>query len=223
MRDREKRLGKQGSRWAAILIAGAFIGTAAAAGFTPDEAADDPGPGKPRPAPFYLTTEYERIKAEEKDELVREAEAVRERIENHNLRRQAEAEEAFKAGAFQPAGLIEGRWESETAMLENFVQAEAGNQDLVGRRLVAGVVLNRVDDPDWPDTIQGVISQPYQMSSYWDGGMDKWAEADETTKEAVRLEMVERSYPGIVYFTSGGYSEYGTPYMKHGDHYFSTK
>lgn len=103
------------------------------------------------------------------------------------------------------------------------VEAEAGNQDLQGKRLVACVILNRVEDDDWPDTIHGVISQPYQMSSYWDGGMDRVDSPSEETYEAVALELEERSYPGIYYFTAGGYSEYGTPWRKVGDHYFSTK
>ena len=40
------------------------------------------------------------------------------------------------------------------------VQAEAGNQPLIGRRMVADVILNRVDDPDWPDTIKKLKCYP---------------------------------------------------------------
>lgn len=39
---------------------------------------------------------------------------------------------------------------SEMAMLAQLVQAEAGNQDLTGKRLVADVVLNRVDSERFP-------------------------------------------------------------------------
>ena len=103
------------------------------------------------------------------------------------------------------------------------VQAEAGNQSLLGRRLVADVILNRVDDEDWPDTIEGVITQPYQFSSYWDGGMERVREPDELTIRAVQMELKQRSYPGVRYFRTGTYSCYGTPWRKVGDHYFSTK
>ena len=173
--------------------------------------------------PFYMTEEYESMKAAEREAGRKEAQAIRKSIEDYQERELAEAEEAFRQAEPACTELIDGKWESEVAMLENLVQAEAGNQSLLGRRLVAGVVLSRVDDPDWPDNIHDVIAQPYQMSSYWDGGMDKWSEVDETTKEAVRLEMEERSYPGLLYFTAGGYGKYGTPYFKVGDHYFSTK
>lgn len=103
------------------------------------------------------------------------------------------------------------------------VMAEAGNQDLDGMRMVADVILNRVDDADFPDTIEGVISQKYQFSSYWDGGMQKWNVPSEQVYKACQMELKNRSYPGLIYFCEGGYSRYGTPAFKHGDHYFSTK
>ena len=103
------------------------------------------------------------------------------------------------------------------------VQAEAGNQPLIGRRMVVDVILNRVDDKDWPDTIEGVITQRYQFTSYWDGGMDRVYEPDELTIKAVQMELEKRSYPGLYYFTAGGYGKHGTPWKKVGDHYFCTK
>lgn len=102
------------------------------------------------------------------------------------------------------------------------VEAEAGNQGLDGKRMVADVILNRVEDPDWPNTIEGVITQKYQFSTYWNGAMDSVSISDESF-EACKMELKERGWPGIYYFTAGGYGEYGTPWRKVGDHYFSTK
>lgn len=87
--------------------------------------------------------------------------------------------------------------------------------------MVVDVVLNRVDHPDWPNSIAEVILEPNQFSSYWDGGVDKVVEPSEETYLAVRMELQERSYPSIYYFTAGGYGNYGTPWKKIGDHYFS--
>ena len=84
-------------------------------------------------------------------------------------------------------------------------------------------ILNRVDDPAWPDTIEGVITEPYAFSSYWDGGMARVWEPSEETYLAVRMELEERSWPELYYFTAGGYGSYGTPWKQVGDHYFSTK
>lgn len=111
----------------------------------------------------------------------------------------------------------------ELELLAICVEAEAGNQDLLGKRLVVDVILNRVDDADWPDTITEVISQPYAFSSFWDGGMERVIEPSETTFKAVRMELEERSYPGLYYFRTDWYSDYGEPWRKVGDHYFSKK
>lgn len=102
------------------------------------------------------------------------------------------------------------------------VEAEAGNQELLGKRMVVDVILNRVDDPDWPNTIKEVIEQKYAFSSFWNGAMDR-AEPSEETYKAVAMELENRSYPGLYYFTAENYGEYGTPWKKVGDHYFCTK
>lgn len=107
-------------------------------------------------------------------------------------------------------------------LLAQCVEAEAGNQDLEGKRLVVDTILNRVDDPDFPNTIIGVITQPYHFTAYWSGVMDR-IEPSEETYEAVRLEIEDRTNYEILFFTAGGYSRYGTPWDKVGDHYFSTK
>ncbi|MBQ9065240.1 MAG: cell wall hydrolase [Blautia sp.] len=111
---------------------------------------------------------------------------------------------------------------SDLDLIAACVEAEAGNQDLTGKRLVVDVILNRVDAEGFPDTVEGVISQPRHFTSYWNGAMDR-AEPSEETYKAVRMEMEERSYPGLLYFDSEGYLPYGTPWKKVGDHYFSTR
>lgn len=115
----------------------------------------------------------------------------------------------------------EDYWDS-LELLASCVEAEAGNQGLQGKRLVADVILNRVDSPDFPDTITEVITQPYHFSSYWDGRMDKISITDETF-EAVMLELGERTNKDILYFTAGEWSRYGTRWKIVGDHYFSVK
>lgn len=115
-------------------------------------------------------------------------------------------------------------WDS-LEMLAVCVEAEAGNQSLFGKRLVVDAILNRVDDGSglWEDTIQDVISQPTQFTSYWDGGMESIVEPSEESFEAVRMELEERSYPGIFYFREGQWPDYGEHWKKVGDHYFSKK
>ncbi len=100
------------------------------------------------------------------------------------------------------------------------VEAEAGNQDLYGKRLVVDVILNRVDSERFPDDIESVIYQKYQFSTSFDGGMDRVKEPSEETFEAVRMELENRTDPDILFFTAGGYNKYCTPAYKYGDHYF---
>lgn len=100
------------------------------------------------------------------------------------------------------------------------VEAEAGNQDLYGKRLVVDVILNRVDSDRFPDTIEGVISQKYQFTTYWDGSMGRVDEPSPETYEAVRLELESRTDDSILFFTAGNYNTYSTPAYRYGDHYF---
>ena len=107
-------------------------------------------------------------------------------------------------------------------ILGRCVEAEAGNQGLEGKRLVVDVILNRVKDKDFPDTIKEVITQEYHFSSYWNGAMEG-IEVSEETWQAIRMELEEVGYPGVMYFREGDWSLYGTPWKRVGDHYFSTK
>lgn len=111
--------------------------------------------------------------------------------------------------------------EDELQMLAILVMAEAGNQDLKGKRLVVDVVLNRVDDPRWPDTITDVINQPYQFSPMTDGGFERAAQTvTQECFDAVSMELESRLDYQIHYFCAGGYG-YGERAYKYGEHYFS--
>lgn len=124
-----------------------------------------------------------------------------------------------------PEELQEEDYWNSLELLAVCVEAEAGNQGLEGKRLVVDVILNRVDDKsgEWPDSIPEVIMQENHFTSYWDGGMERVEEPSEETFKAVRMELEGRSYPGIYYFREGTWSDYGTPWKKVGDHYFSIK
>ena len=113
--------------------------------------------------------------------------------------------------------------DEERLMMEKIVHAEAGNQELMGKRLVADVIINRVLDADFPgDSVKEVIEYPGAFSSYTDGGYTK-AIPDDTDKIAVMEELEGVSNPEILYFTAGDYGKYGTPWMQVQDHWFCTK
>ena len=118
--------------------------------------------------------------------------------------------------------LAEELYYDSLELLAICVEAEAGNQGIEGKRLVASVILNRVESDDFPDSITEVITQPHHFTSYWNGAMDKAVPTEETF-EVVRRELENRTNKDILYFTAGGWPEYGTPWRQVGDHYFSTE
>lgn len=112
----------------------------------------------------------------------------------------------------------------EMAMVAQLVQAEVGNQDLTGKRIVADVVLNRVDSEKFPNTIEEVIFQknPVQFGVTVDEAFEKAkSEVSEECFEAVRMEWERetRLDKEVLYFNT--VHENGKNPFKHGDHWFS--
>ena len=57
--------------------------------------------------------------------------------------------------------------------LSRVIYAESGNQPLEGQMSVGNVVLNRVSNPIYPNTVLGVLSQKNQFSTYRGGKLAK--------------------------------------------------
>lgn len=110
----------------------------------------------------------------------------------------------------------------EIELLARLIHAEAGNQDLTGKKYVADVVLNRVASPQFPDTIEEVIFQPGQFSVVNNGALEdarKTVTAEDY--EAAISELTDQIDYEILFFDCNGYPIYGTPAFKHGGHYFT--
>mgnify|MGYP000915922166 FL=1 len=118
----------------------------------------------------------------------------------------SKAKEAKKAEEAKEASgeYVYDATDKEVEMLERIVQAEAGSEDMKGRILVANVVLNRVSNKNFPDTVKQVIFQnsdgEYQFSPvadkrYWSVKVSK------KTKEAVQRALQGEDYSdGALYF-----------------------
>ena len=114
-----------------------------------------------------------------------------------------------------------GMEQSELELLAACVEAEAGNQSLLGKRLVVDVILNRQEDPDFPDSVQGVIEAPGQFDVVRLGSIKK-VEPTEDTWNAVYAELTGvKASEDVLYFRTKQYSKYGEPLACVGDHYFS--
>lgn len=166
---------------------------------------------EPSTIPVYYDAELfeqfneqaERTKTECKDELL-------------NLNVDVQTYEAT------PDDIEEEMYYDSLELLALCVEAEAGNQGLIGKKYVCDVILNRVDDKDFPDSITDVIMQKNQFSVVLDGRI--WeVEPTEETFQAVREELESRTNYDVLFFSCEGYSQYGTDWKKIGDHYFSIK
>lgn len=111
--------------------------------------------------------------------------------------------------------------EDEIKLIAKLVEAEAGNQSELGKRLVIDTVLNRVDHPNFPDTVNAVVYQPYQYSPATSGAIDLYTATEENIR-LVEEEIERRTESEVVYFQGGGYPSYGVPLYCIGDHYFSS-
>ena len=95
------------------------------------------------------------------------------------------------------------------------VQAEAGNQEMIGKVAVAMTILNRCDFFD--ATVESIVTAPNQYAYPCTGVIS------EKSYEAVRIARENRNlFPkGMMWFLPSGYPSYGHPYLQIQGHYFS--
>ena len=93
--------------------------------------------------------------------------------------------------------------------------AEAGNQPMVGKVAVATTILNRSEI--WGKSIYSVVTQKNQYAYPYKG------KVDDECYEAVDIAIKNRNLFSrkMLYFRTGHYHSFGSPYIQIGDHYFS--
>lgn len=204
-RKRRRRLSNK-TRWLLIsLLIGCILGALA-------------GVGHIRSVKNWEKVESEWVKEQIEADRAYEAEVAAER---------ERWEQMEQAGSIPVTDLTEedikemDYW-GELELLAAVVEAEAGNQDMIGKRLVVDVVLNRVDSPLFPDTIMEVLEQPGQFTTMWNGAVeDAGYHMQQDDYDAVMMEVTgKRLDYDIYFFTAGEYNASCKPAYIHGDHYF---
>ncbi len=118
-------------------------------------------------------------------------------------------------------------------ILYKIVEAEAGGEDRRGKILVANVILNRLENESFPDSIEGVVFQQKegvaQFSPVSNGRYEK-AVPSEGTIEAVDAALEGEDYSqGALYFMARDYADeqnvkwfdtHLSPVVAHGGHEF---
>lgn len=101
--------------------------------------------------------------------------------------------------------------ESEVEVLQRIVEAEAGGEDVEGKLLVANVVLNRVKDEDFPNSVSGVVFQKdngvTQFSPVGNGTYYRVEVSEETVEVVDRALAGEDISDGALYFVARKYAD----------------
>ena len=115
--------------------------------------------------------------------------------------------------------------DGDAYLLAKIAMAEAETEDTKGKALVMLVVLNRVMDDEFPDSIEGVIFQKGQFSPISNGRYNE-VEPDEDCYKALNLIQVKgwNKSRRATYFESKSASTWHSENLKflfkHGNHYF---
>lgn len=101
--------------------------------------------------------------------------------------------------------------EESMEILYRIVEAEAAGEGLKGKMLVAGVILNRLEDSRFPNTIKGIVFSKkggrYQFSPVGNGRYYK-VQVTEETKRAVDKTVSGKDYTqGALYFMARAFAD----------------
>lgn len=100
--------------------------------------------------------------------------------------------------------------EYERILLCNIVANEAGSDwiSVYDKASVVACVMNRVNSPDFPNTIEGVLTQPYQFSGYY-ASRSYYSTVTDACVEAVNYYFNNPSEFGSwLYFEGNGTNNY---------------
>ena len=103
--------------------------------------------------------------------------------------------------------------QGEKELIAKVVMAEAGYEDMIGKRLVVDTILNRVGRQGFGDTVFGVV---YAQGQYYKAAM-----YTEECMRAVEMECMERLDKRVAWFCNSGWMPYGEHAYQHGGHWFS--
>lgn len=86
------------------------------------------------------------------------------------------------AAVYAPQGMVEDEPAGpDLDLLAQLITAEAKGESFEGQVAVGAVILNRVKNPRWPDTVEGVVLQPGQFAT----PTEATPEAERAAREAL--------------------------------------
>lgn len=146
-----------------------------------------------------LTVEAEAVKAAEPECMV--AEPTPEEIEIEETVEVAALKE--KTGNTQRVICLD---ETNYQVLLRIVEAEASGEGLTGKKLVANVILNRVNHSSFPDTVEAVVFERsgghVQFSPTADGRFESVTISEETIQAVEAVLCGEDNSQGALFFSA---------------------
>ena len=149
-------------------------------------------------------------------------------ITEDNVETEIPTEETAEQTAVENSFSLE---DQEYQVLLKIVEAEAGCEDTEGKMLVANVVMNRVRNGYFPNTVTEVVYQRQdgteQFSPVSDGRIDRVNVSQETVDAVARVLNGEDISQGALFFRSvrsrsGWFDQKLSRVLEHGNHIFYT-
>lgn len=199
---RQRRRRKAIKETVGAIIAGLVMGGLLVAGFA---FCDEPLPEPPEHwnqveycGQWWDKDDYEAM-MKEREEYLASEQAEEQAFIDAVKNAQARAEESTER---PQESLIKSKdWDAnESYMLAKIAMAEAEGEDTEGKALVITVVLNRVWSDEFPNSIEGVITEEKQFTAYENGRYDRVEPSEDCYKA---LRMVENGWDesqGATYF-----------------------
>ncbi|MEX2462285.1 MAG: spore cortex-lytic enzyme [Paenibacillaceae bacterium] len=99
-----------------------------------------------------------------------------------------------------PPSSLSGVTENDLKLMANAVYGESRGEPYIGQVAVAAVILNRINNAAFPNTVSGVIFQPGAFTAVADGQI--WLTPNESAKKAVKQALggVDPTNGCIYYF-----------------------
>lgn len=98
------------------------------------------------------------------------------------------------------SGSTSGYSDSDISLLARLIYGEARGESYTGQVAVGAVVLNRVRSSSFPNTIAGVIYQPYAFTAVSDGQINLTPNATARKAAIAAMNGWDPSYGAIYYY-----------------------
>lgn len=136
------------------------------------------------------------------EEQIDNFQQLREEAQEYKKQKEAQEERERYLESVALALGISSFSEEDYENLCRIIQSEAGICDAKGKILVGNVVINRVKNSNFPDTVSGVILYPGQFTPVSDGSFYEY-EVTQHTRDAVERLMSGEDYSqGALFFMS---------------------